>query len=309
MVDGLPSIETTRPLETAAAAATAARAVPIPSINLDLPHDPLIIIQASKSWVPLNLRELWAYRGLLYFLTLRDLKVRYKQTVIGVMWVVMQPLLTTIIFTIFLGKLARIPSDGIPYPIFIYAGLLPWTFFSAAVSNSGNSLVGNAHLITKVFFPRIIIPTAAIGARLVDFAISFVIFGGMMAYYRVAVTWHLLMLALLVPLITLLALGVGMLISAINVKYRDIGMGLPVLIQFWMFASPIVYPSSLVPAKWQRLYTLNPVAGIVEAFRSSLFAKEFDWMALGFSSILTLSLLIFSAYAFRRMEKEFADIV
>lgn len=305
----LPSIETTRTFETAAPASTAARVEPNPSISCDLPHDPLIIIQASKSWVPLNLRELWAYRGLLYFLIWRDLKVRYKQTVIGVIWVVMQPLLTTIIFTIFLGKLARVPSDGIPYPIFIYAGLLPWIFFAAAVSNSGNSLVGNANLITKVYFPRIIIPTAAIGARLVDFAISFAIFGGMMAYYRVAVTRYLLMLVFLVPLITLLALGVGMLISALNVKYRDIGMGLPVLIQFWMFASPVVYPSSLVPAKWQRLYALNPVAGIVEGFRSSLFAKEFDWMALGFSSIVTFALLIYSAYAFRRREKEFADIV
>jgi lipopolysaccharide transport system permease protein len=305
----LPITETTRPVETTAPASTTARAEPTHSSSSDLPHDPLIIIQASKSWVPLNLRELWAYRGLLYFLTWRDLKVRYKQTVIGVLWVVMQPLLTTIIFTIFLGNLARVPSDGIPYPIFVYAGLLPWTFFAAAVSNSGNSLVGSAHLITKVFFPRIIIPTAAIGARLVDFAISFVIFGGMMAYYRVAVTRHLLMLALLVPLITLLALGVGMLISALNVRYRDIGMALPVLIQFWMFASPIVYPSSLVPEKWQRLYALNPVTGIVEGFRSSLFAKEFDWMALGFASILTFVLLIYSVYAFRRREKEFADIV
>jgi lipopolysaccharide transport system permease protein len=277
--------------------------------KFQLPDEPLVVIEASKSSVPLNPRELWAYRGLLYFLTWRDLKVRYKQTVIGVLWVVMQPLLTTIIFTIFLGNLARVPSDGIPYPIFVYAGLLPWTFFSAAVSNSGNSLVGSAHLITKVFFPRIIIPTAAIGARLVDFAISFVIFGGMMVYYRVPVTRQLLMLALLVPLITLLALGVGMLISALNVKYRDIGMAMPVLIQFWMFASPIVYPSSLVPKQWQRVYALNPVAGIVEGFRSSLLAKEFDWIALGFSSILTFALLIYSAYAFRRREKEFADIV
>ena len=309
MVDGLPTIETTRHLETAPATSTAAKVVPIPSTYSDLPHDPLIIIQASRSWVPLNLRELWAYRGLLYFLIWRDLKVRYKQTIIGVLWVVIQPLLTTIIFTIFLGNLARVPSDGIPYSIFIYAGLLPWTFFASAVSNSGNSLVGNAHLITKVFFPRIIIPTAAIGARLVDLAISFVILGGMMAYYRVAVTRHLLMLLFLVPLITFLALGVGMLVSALNVKYRDIGMALPVLIQFWMFASPVVYPASLVPAKWQKLYSLNPVAGIVEGFRSSLFAREFDWRALGFSAVLTFTLLIYSAYAFRRREKEFADIV
>ncbi|PWT81686.1 MAG: phosphate ABC transporter permease [Acidobacteria bacterium] len=276
---------------------------------LQLPNEPLVVIEASKAWVPLNLRELWAYRELLYFLTWRDLKVRYKQTIIGVLWVVMQPLLTAIIFAVFLGKLVRVPSDGIPYAIFVYAGLLPWTFFASAVASSGNSLVGSSHLITKVFFPRIIIPVAAIGARLVDFAISFLIFGGMMVYYRIAITRHLLMLALFVPLITLLALAVGMLISALNVKYRDVGMAVPVLIQLWMFASPIVYPSSLVPSKWQKVYALNPIAGIVEGFRSSLFAKEFDWMALGFSSILTFALLIYSAYAFRRREKEFADIV
>src|SRR5215813_4981948 len=269
---------------------------------LQLPNEPLVVIEASKAWVPLNLRELWAYRELLYFLTWRDLKVRYKQTIIGVLWVVMQPLLTAIIFAVFLGKLVRVPSDGIPYAIFVYAGLLPWTFFASAVASSGNSLVGSSHLITKVFFPRIIIPVAAIGARLVDFAISFLIFGGMMVYYRIAITRHLLMLALLVPLITLLALAVGMLISALNVKYRDVGMAVPVLIQLWMFASPIVYPSSLVPSKWQKVYALNPIAGIVEGFRSSLFAKEFDWMALGFSSILTFALLIYSAYAFRRRE-------
>ena len=274
-----------------------------------LPDAPLFVVEARKSGVHFALRDWWTYRELLYFLIWRDVKIRYKQTLLGAAWAIIQPLLTMLIFTLIFSKVAKIDSNGIPYPVFAFAALLPWTFFANGITTSGNSIVGNAHLITKVFFPRIIIPTAAIGARLVDFAISFVIFGGMMAYYRVAVTWHLLMLALLVPLITLLALGVGMLISALNVKYRDIGMGLPVLIQFWMFASPIVYPSSLVPAKWQTLYTLNPVAGIVEAFRSSLFGKEFDWMALGFSSILTVALLIFSAYAFRRMEKEFADIV
>ena len=306
----LHTIETAKGLETAALTSSPTANTDLAgSTRLELPIKPLIVIEPSKSWVPLNLRELWAYRELLYFLTWRDLKVRYKQTVIGVIWVVMQPLLTTIIFTIFLGKLARVPSDGIPYPIFVYAGLLPWTFFAASVSNSSNSLVGSAHLITKVFFPRIILPTAAIGARLVDFAISFFIFGGMLAYYRLAVTRHILMLVLLVPLITLLALGLGMLVSALNVKYRDIGMALPVLIQFWMFASPIVYPSSLVPAQWQRVYSLNPIAGIVEGFRSSLLGKEFDWFAIGFSSLLTFVLLIYSAYAFRRREKEFADIV
>jgi lipopolysaccharide transport system permease protein len=305
----LDKIETTRGLETTTLVSTPTSKADLSATTIELPNKPLIVIEASKSWVPLNLRELWAYRELLYFLTWRDLKVRYKQTVVGVLWVVMQPLLTTLIFTIFLGKLARVPSDGVPYPIFVYAGLLPWTFFAASVSNSGNSLVGSAHLITKVFFPRIIIPAAAVGARLVDFVISFLIFGGLLAYYRLALTRHVLMLAFLVPLITLLALAVGMLVSALNVKYRDIGMALPVLIQLLMFASPIIYPSSLVPPQWQRLYSLNPIAAIVEGFRASLLGRQFDWFAITFSSILTFVLLIYSAYAFRRREKEFADIV
>ena len=305
----LDNIETTRGLETTSLSSSPTSKVDPPGSTIELPIKPLIVIESSKSWIPLNLRELWAYRELLYFLTWRDLKVRYKQTVIGVIWVVMQPLLTTLIFTIFLGKLARVPSDGLPYPVFVYAGLLPWTFFAASVSNSGNSLVGSAHLITKVFFPRIIIPAAAIGARLVDFVISFLIFGGLLAYYRLPLTGHILMLALLVPLITLLALGIGMLVSALNVKYRDVGMALPVLIQLWMFASPIIYPSSLVPPQWQRLYSLNPIAAIVEGFRSSLLGRPFDWFAISVASILTFVLLIYSAYAFRRREKEFADIV
>jgi lipopolysaccharide transport system permease protein len=192
---------------------------------------PPIILEPSSSWVSLNLRDLWIYRELLYFLTLRDVKVRYKQTILGVVWVVMQPLLTTIIFTVFLGLLVKVPSDGIPYPLFAYAGLLPWTFFSGAVANSSNSLVGSAHLITKVYFPRMIIPGAAVGARLVDFAISAVILVGLMIYYGVGLTWSILMLPALVVLIMLLTLGLGMWTSALNVKYRDVGVALPVLIQ------------------------------------------------------------------------------
>jgi homopolymeric O-antigen transport system permease protein len=279
------------------------------SVRLELPVKPVVVLESSRSRVPLDLSEIWTYRELLYFLTLRDLKVRYKQTVLGATWVIVQPLLTTLIFTVFLGKLARVPSDNIPYALFAYAALLPWTFFAGSIGSSGNSLVGSSHLITKVYFPRMIIPGAAIGARLIDFAIAFVIFVPLMFYYRVAVTPNIVMLPLFVVLAILLTLGVGLWTSALNVKYRDIGVALPVLTQLWMFASPVVYPSSLVPDQWRLLYGLNPMVGIIEGFRSSLFGLRFNWPALASSIVITLSLLVYSAYTFRRTEKEFADIV
>jgi lipopolysaccharide transport system permease protein len=274
------------------------------------PEQPLIKIRPSKGWVALNLGDLWVYRELLYFLTWRDIKVRYKQTFLGASWAIMQPLFTMLLFTLFFGKLAKIPSDGVPYPIFAYAGLLPWTFFSNAVTNSGNSLVGSSNLITKVYFPRMIIPGAAVGAGLVDFAIAFVILIVMMVYYGVAVTWSITMLPVLVALTTLFALGVGMWTSAMNVKYRDIRYALPFLIQLWLFASPVIYPASLMPEKWRWVLWLNPLAGIIEGFRSSLFGRiGFNWTALSLSFVVTLGLLVYSAYTFRRMEKLFADIV
>jgi len=274
-----------------------------------LPEEPLVVIEPSKSWVAVNLYDLWTYRELLCFLIWRDLKVRYKQAMLGVLWVVMQPLLTTLIFTVFLGQLARVPSDNIPYPLFAYAGLLLWTFFSSAVTHSGNSLIGSAQLITKVYFPRMIIPGAAVGARLVDFAIAFTTLIGLMVYYGVAATWSIVMLPVIVLLLILLTLGIGMGTSALNVKYRDIGIALPVLIQLWMFVSPIVYPLSLVPVRWQWAYALNPLVGIIEGFRASLFGQAFNWSALAFSTVATLALLIYSAYTFKRMEKTFADHV
>jgi lipopolysaccharide transport system permease protein len=277
--------------------------------SFTLPENPLVTIEPSKAWVAVNLRDLWACRELLYFLIWRDLKVRYKQTALGVIWVVMQPLLTTIIFTVFLGRLARVPSDRVPYPLFVYAGLLPWTFFSSAVLSSGNSLVGNAHLITKVYFPRMIIPAATIGARLVDFGVAFIILAALMLFYGVAITSTIFILPLLLILITLFSLGLGLWTSALNVKYRDIGIALPVLIQLWMFVSPIVYPASLVPAQWRWLYALNPLVGIIENFRGSLFNREFNWLALAISTGTTIALLIYSAFSFRRMEKGFADLV
>jgi lipopolysaccharide transport system permease protein len=269
----------------------------------------LVFICPSRTWVALNLRDLWAYRELLFFLTWRDVKVRYKQTVIGAAWAIIQPLFTMLMFTLFFGKLAGMPSEGIPYPLFAYAGLLPWTFFSNAVTNSGNSLVGSANLITKVYFPRMIIPGAAVGAGLVDFALAFALLGGMMVYYRVSATWNLLMLPLLVLLTVLLALGVGMWMSALNVKYRDIRYALPFVIQLWMFGSPIIYPATIVPQRWRWALALNPLTGIIEGFRAALFGRTFDVIALGLATTLTVLVLTYAAYDFRRMEKTFADVV
>lgn len=273
-------------------------------------EEPVVVIEPSKQWVPVNLRDLWTYRELLYVLAGRDIKVRYKQTVLGVVWVVMQPLLMTVIFTVFLGKLARVPSSGeIPYSLFAYSGLFIWTFFSGAISVAGQSLLANAHLITKIYFPRLIIPLAAVGSRLLDLAISFVLLAGLMIYCHVAPTWSIVMVPVFVTLIVLLALGFSMLTSALNVKYRDVGLILPVLIQLWMFVSPIIYPSSLVPAKWRHLYALNPVVGIVENFRASLFGTPFDLTSLAISTAIVFTLLVVSAYSFRSMEKNFADLV
>jgi len=274
-----------------------------------LPDKPLAVIESSKSWAAVDFRGVWASRELLFFLTWRDLKVRYRQTALGVSWVVIQPLLTTLIFTVFLGNLVRVPSDGVPYVLFAYAGLLPWTFFSNAVSNSSSSLVGSSHLITKVYFPRLIIPAAAITGRLVDFAVAFVILAGMMIYFGTPVTISLLMLPVLVALLTLLALGLGMWTSALNVKYRDVGIALPVLLQLWLFVSPVAYPASLVPERWRWVYLLNPLAGIIEGFRAALFGRAFDPFALATSACVAVALFVYSSFAFRRMERTFADVV
>ncbi len=275
-----------------------------------LPDEPLVRIRPGKSWVTVDLRDMWAYRELFYFLIWRDLKVRYKQTALGVAWAILQPLFTMIIFTLFFGRLAGVPSDGIPYPVFVYAGLLLWTFFSNAITTSGNSLVGNSNLLTKVYFPRMLIPGAGVGAGLVDFAIAFIILIGLMIYYGVSVSWNVLMLPVLVLLTTLLALGVGMWLSALNVKYRDIRFALPFLIQLWMFVSPIIYPASFVPEKWRWLLAINPLTGIIDGFRVALFAHHpFNWVMLGVSTVTTLALLVYAAYAFWRMEENFADIV
>jgi lipopolysaccharide transport system permease protein len=274
-----------------------------------LPDHPLVSIRAGKKWAALDLKSIWAYRELLYFLTWRDVKVRYKQTLLGAAWAIIQPLFSMIIFTLFFGKLAKIPSDNIPYPLFAFAGLLPWTFFSNAVNQSGNSLVGSANLITKVYFPRMIIPGAAVVAGLVDFAVAFTVLAALMIYYGVSLTVNLLILPFLVIITALLALGVGMWMSALNVKYRDIRHALPFAIQLMMFVTPIIYPSSMVPSPWRHFLSINPLAGIIEAYRAALFGMPFNWPALAFATAFTIALLIYAAFFFRKTERTFADIV
>jgi homopolymeric O-antigen transport system permease protein len=272
-------------------------------------------IEPTHGWRLFSISELWAHRELLYFLTLRDLKVRYKQTVFGIAWVIVQPALMTIIFTVFLGMLARVPSNGRPYPIFVYSGLLPWTFFSSAVLGCAHSLTGNANLITKVYFPRVLIPAANVAGRLVDFSIAFSILVALILYYRVvadypiSLSWSLALLPLVVILLLLLTQGMGMLVSCMNVKYRDVGVAVPVLLQLWMFVSPIIYPVNLVPENWRTLYSLNPVVGIIQGFRAALFNEPFPTFSLAVTTIFTLVLLLVGALIFRRTEKTFADNV
>lgn len=275
-----------------------------------LPDEPFITIEPSTSWVAIRLGDLWEYRELLYFLIWRDVKVRYKQTLLGTVWTVLQPLLATLIFTVFFGILAGVKTDGVPYPIFAFSGLMIWTFFANAVIKSSNSLVGSAQLITKVYFPRLLIPVAAVGTGLVDLAISFVVLLAMMIYYHVAITWNILLLPVLILLVMLFALGVGLWLSAMNVKYRDVGQLVPFLIQMWMFASPVIFPPTLVPEKWRWLLILNPLTGLIDGFRASVLGRGgFYGPALALSCAVTIALLVYSAYSFRRMEKTFADLV
>lgn len=280
-----------------------------PDASTTPPGAPIVAIRPGRPWPALNIHEVWAYRELLYFLMWRDIKVRYKQTALGFTWAVIQPLLTMLIFTLFFGGLARLPSDGIPYPLFAYAGLLPWMFVSTAVTGCSNSLAGNPNLISKVYFPRLIVPMAATGAPLVDLGIGSIFAAILMAYYGVPATWSLVMLPALVTLTAVVALGVGMLFAALNVKYRDVRHALPFLVQLWMFLTPIIYPSSLVPQRWRWLLGLNPLSGIIEAYRACVFGRGFNWSLLAISSVTAAAFLTYSAYAFRRMEKSFADII
>ena len=274
-----------------------------------LPSEPLVVIQPGKKWSVLSFKDLWAYRELLFFLTWRDVKVRYKQTALGAAWAILQPLFMMIIFTIFFGRLAAVESAGIPYPLFALAGLVPWTFFANAITASGNSLVGSANLITKVYFPRLIVPAAAMLAGLVDFLLAFLLLCLMMIYYRVSLTLNILFLPVLVLLTALFGLGVGTWMSALNVKYRDVRFALPFLIQLWLFVSSVILPSSSLPQKWRWVLLFNPMSGIIEGYRSALFGLPFDWLALGIASLLTALVLVYAIYAFSRVERSFADII
>jgi lipopolysaccharide transport system permease protein len=274
-----------------------------------LPDKPLLTIAPTRGWVALDLSDLWAHRELLYFLTWRDIKIRYKQTALGAIWAVIQPLFPMLIFTLFFGRLAKMPSDGIPYSVFAYAALLPWTYFAAAIGNSSSSVVGSANLITRVYFPRMIIPGAAVLASLLDFAIAFALLALLMIWHRIPPGLSLLMLAPLIVLVTVLALGFGMLLAGLTVRYRDLRYALPFAVQIWMFATPVIYPVSLVPAKWRWVMSLNPLTGVIEGFRSSLFGRPFDWLSLGFSAAFAGSLLIYAAYSFRSQERVFADLI
>jgi lipopolysaccharide transport system permease protein len=274
-----------------------------------LPEEPLVVIQPTSKWNLINLSEIWAYRELLFFLTWRDVKVRYKQTLLGAAWAILQPLFMMIIFSIMFGRLGGVNTGGVPYPIFVLAALVPWTFFSNTITASGNSLVGSAHLITKVYFPRLIVPAAAMMAGLVDFMIAFMLLVVMMIYYRVPLTMHVFFLPLLVLLTALFGLGVGTWMSALNVKYRDVRFALPFLIQLWLFVSSVIIPSSSLPQKLRWALMLNPMSAIIEGYRSALFGLPFDWLALGIATVLTILMLFYSVYSFSKAERSFADII
>jgi lipopolysaccharide transport system permease protein len=273
------------------------------------PPNRTLVIQPRRRWSALDLRELLERRDLLLLLAWRDISVRYKQTALGALWAILQPFLTMVVFTVLFGKIAKIPSDDVPYPIFAYAGLLPWTFFSNAVTNSSNSLVGSATLITKVYFPRMVIPAAAVAAGLVDLAVASVVFFAMMIFYGVWPGIGILLLLPLVALISMTALAAGLWLSALNVKYRDVRYAVPFLVQMGMYLTPVVYPIGVIPYKWRWIFVLNPLSGTIDAFRAALLNRPFDWIGLGGSLAITVALLVYAAFSFSRMEREFADVI
>jgi lipopolysaccharide transport system permease protein len=270
---------------------------------------PVLWIEPSRGWVSFRLKELWDYRELLYFLVWRDIKVRYKQTALGAAWAILQPVMTMVVFTVFFGRLAKVPSDGVPYPVFAYTALLPWQLFAYALTESANSLVGNQNLIKKVYFPRLVVPLASVLAGLVDFGISFVVLLALMFYYGIVPTAAIAVLPLFLLLAIAAALSVGLWLSALNVQFRDVRYTIPFLTQLWLFATPVAYPSSLVPEKWRAWYGLNPMAGVVDGFRWALLGKSAGPGAVLWVSVLMVVVLLLGGLAyFRRMESTFADI-
>lgn len=270
----------------------------------------VIRIEPSKGWVALQLQELWAYRELLYFLIWRDVMVRYKQTALGAAWAIIQPVFTMLIFSLFFGKLGKIPSDGIPYPIFAYAALVPWTFFAQGLTQASNSLVGSANLIKKVYFPRLCVPIASVTSGIIDFALAFVVLLGMMLYYGISPGIKVIWLPALLLLTIITSLGVSLWLSALNVHFRDVRHIVPFLTQFWLFATPIAYPSSLLSEPWRTLYSINPMVGVVEGFRWALIGAETaPGPMVAVSFLAALGILVSGIFYFRRLEKTFADVV
>lgn len=273
------------------------------------------VIEPSRGWRAIDFSELWRYRELLYFLTWRDIKVRYKQTVMGAAWAILQPVVTMVIFTIVFGRMAKIDTGTTPYAVFVYAGLLPWMFFANAVASAGASLVGQAHLVTKIYFPRLLVPTASVGAGLVDFALSFVVYWAvMLTYFRLGRIDQLpgvglLVLPALVVLTLITALGVGYVLASLTVVYRDFRFVIPFMVQVWMFLSPVIYPVTLVPKDYAWLLALNPMTGVIQAYRSVLLGQPMDWALLGISTVIAVTVFVFGLYNFRRAERRFADIV
>ena len=272
--------------------------------------DEVLVIQPTRGWRHINLREIWRYRELLYFFTWRDIKVRYKQTVIGVLWAVIQPFLTMVVFSVFFGRLAKIPSEGIPYPIFVYTGLLPWTYFSQSLSRSSESIVSSANLIRKVYFPRLVTPISASLSALVDFFISFAILLALMVYYKFLPTTGVFLFPVLVLLTFLCSTGIGFWLSALNVMYRDIRYAVPFVVNLGMFLTPVIYPVSIIPERYSWILYLNPMAGIIESFRATILGyKSIPVFGLIFSVGITLLCFVSGVFYFRRMEKTFADVV
>jgi lipopolysaccharide transport system permease protein len=283
-----------------------------PQVALTVPQAalPHVVIRPARGWTGLELRELWQYRELLFFLIWRDIKVRYKQTALGAAWAVIQPVFSMVVFSLFFGRLAKVPSDGIPYPVFAYCALLPWQLFAYALAESSNSVVANERLITKVYFPRLVIPIAGVLAGLADFATAFSVLIVLMLHYGIVPTWTIATLPLFVLLAILTALAVGLWLSALNVQYRDVRYTVGFLTQIWLFLSPVAYPSSLVPERWRPFYGLNPMAGVVEGFRWALVGKTpAPGAMLGVSVAMVVLLLVGGLYYFRRMENSFADVI
>jgi lipopolysaccharide transport system permease protein len=268
-----------------------------------------IIIEPRGTLAGFQFRELWQYRELLRFLVVRDIKVRYKQTMLGGLWAILQPFMNMVVFTIFFGHLAKIPSDQLPYPIFVYTALLPWQFFSGGIGSSGNSLVANSHLISKVYFPRMIIPAASLGAGCLDFLIAFILLIVMMIYYGIAPGIGILLFPILMTLVAIAALGVGMILAALNVAYRDFRYVIPFLVQFWLFATPVIYPVSIVPEQWRWLINLNPMAGLITGIRSSLLNLPLSWPDIWISGSISMGLFVIGIFYFKKMERRFADII